>query len=194
MLIPRIGTAPMTEVPAKSSAAIQWIRQFSMPEDRLAQLAARDCEARELLQFARVPYATEVDGQWVMGDLRFDREQALGFTEIALDGKSGCRFSAPWVPPREALLARSGRLRLQPGRFGGVLTGLVSSGRFFSPFRSNRNAPADQRQPAVAEVDHLCGHWRAHPRFCRVGCLRHRRPEPRARELRGQGQRREDRA
>jgi inner membrane protein len=100
------GTAPMTEVPAKSSTAIQWIRQFSMPEGRLATLAAQDCEARELLQFARVPYATEVDGQWVMGDLRFDREKDLGFAEVALGGKSGCRFSVPWVPPRQALLAR----------------------------------------------------------------------------------------
>jgi inner membrane protein len=106
MLIPRTGTAPMTEVPARSSAAIQWIRQFSMPEDRLAQLAARDCEARELLQFARAPYATEVDGRWVMGDLRFDREKDLGFTEIELRGRSPCRFSTPWVPPRQALLGR----------------------------------------------------------------------------------------
>lgn len=104
---PRDGTAPMTAVPAQSSAAIRWIGQFSMPEDRLARLAAKDCEARELLQFARAPFATEVDGVWVTGDLRFDRERALGFTELALTGRSGCRFRAPWVPPRAALLEPS---------------------------------------------------------------------------------------
>ncbi|MEJ0037631.1 MAG: metal-dependent hydrolase [Gammaproteobacteria bacterium] len=111
ILIPRAGTAPTTAVAAQSSPAIQWIRQFSMPQDRLALLAARDCEARELLQFARVPFATEVAGQWVIGDLRFDRERALGMSEIALDGQtpSRCRFSAPWVPPRAALLGAPGR-------------------------------------------------------------------------------------
>jgi inner membrane protein len=105
-LISRVGTAPMTAVAVPSSAAIQWIRQFSMPEDRLAMLAASDCEVRELLQFARVPYATQVAGQWVVGDLRFDRETGLGMSEISLDSRmpARCRFNAPWVPPRAALL------------------------------------------------------------------------------------------
>lgn len=116
-LVPRFsGTAPMTPVPAKSSAGIHWLLQFSMPEGRLAQLAARDCEARELLQFARVPFAADVDGQTVLGDLRFDREKDLGFAEIALDGKPACRFSVPWVPPRRALLGRPADI---PSNLGG---------------------------------------------------------------------------
>ena len=106
MLIPRIGTAPTSAVAAPSSPAIQWIRKFSMPADRLASLATQDCEARELLQFARAPFATQVDGRWVLGDLRFDRERALGMAEVALDAgnPSRCRYSVPWVPPRAALL------------------------------------------------------------------------------------------
>jgi hypothetical protein len=40
----------------------------------------------------------------VLGDLRFDREKALGMSEIALGGQSGCRFRAPWVPPRADVL------------------------------------------------------------------------------------------
>lgn len=116
-LIPQFsGTAPMTRVPAKSSAAIHWLSQFSMPEDRLATLAAGDCQARELLQFARVPYATEVDGLWVMGDLRFDREKDLGFAEIELRSRSQCRFSVPWVAPRAALLGRPADI---PSNLGG---------------------------------------------------------------------------
>jgi hypothetical protein len=104
MLSARTGTAPMTAVPAQSSTTIQWIRQFAMPEDRLAMLAAEDCEARETLQFARAPFATQLDGQWVIGDLRYDRDRALGFSEIALGGRPGCRFHVPWVPPRASLL------------------------------------------------------------------------------------------
>ena len=109
-LIPRIGTAPTKNVEAPYSAAVYWLSQFSMPVDRLAVLAAQDCEARELLQFARAPFATQVDGQWVVGDLRFDRERALGMAEIALDSRapSRCRYSAPWVPPRAALLDAHG--------------------------------------------------------------------------------------
>jgi inner membrane protein len=108
VLIPRNGTAPMTDVPARSSTAIHWIQQFSMPANRLASLAAQDCEVRELLQFARAPFAAQVGGRWVVGDLRFDREQPLGMSEIALgEAPSACRFNVPWVPPRAALLELS---------------------------------------------------------------------------------------
>jgi inner membrane protein len=99
-------TAPMTEVPAPASPAVRWLGQFSMPEDRLASLVARDCEASELMQFVRAPFAAEVDGRWVLGDLRFDRERALGLAEIELDvgAHSPCRYHEPWVPPRAVLL------------------------------------------------------------------------------------------
>jgi inner membrane protein len=110
MLSPPAGTLPMTPTSVPATSALHWVRQFSMPAERLATLAANDCEARELLQFARVPYATEVEGQWVIGDLRFDRERALGMAELALDGRnpSRCRIHVPWVPPRAALIDNLG--------------------------------------------------------------------------------------
>ncbi len=82
-----------------------------MPVDRLASLVAGNCEAFELMQFVRAPFATELDGQWVIGDLRFDRERALGMAEIGLAAQPAnrCRYSVPWVPPRAALLERSQR-------------------------------------------------------------------------------------
>jgi inner membrane protein len=100
------GTAPMVRVPVPPSREVEWLGQFSMPIDRLSSLAADNCEAYELLQFARVPYALEVDRRWVIGDLRFDREVALGMSEIALTdpAPARCRYDAPWVPPRDALL------------------------------------------------------------------------------------------
>jgi hypothetical protein len=107
-LTPRVGrTAPTYEVAAPSSEEVVWLNQFSMPADRLASLAAQDCRARELLQFARAPFAAEVDGKWVVGDLRFDNERGLGMSELALDRRgvpTQCRYSVPWVPPRAALL------------------------------------------------------------------------------------------
>ncbi len=100
------GTAPITAVSAPDSADVQWLGQFSMPVDRLASLAASNCEAYELLQFARAPYATEADRRWIIGDLRFDREAALGMSEIELSDPppARCRYDSPWVPPRQALL------------------------------------------------------------------------------------------
>ncbi len=77
-------TAPMMPVTAPSSAEVKWLGQFSMPVNRLASLAAGNCEALELLQFARAPYATQADRRWIIGDLRFDREVALGMSEIEL--------------------------------------------------------------------------------------------------------------
>ena len=101
------STAPMTDVLAPASPAVRWLGQFSMPVDRLASLVAQDCEAFELMQFARAPFAAEVDGRWVIGDLRFDREAGLGLAEIELNpaAHSPCRHHAPWVPPRAELLS-----------------------------------------------------------------------------------------
>ena len=100
------STAPMTEVQAPENPVVRWLGQFSMPENRLASLVAQNCEAFELMQFVRAPFAAEVDGRWVIGDLRFDREVSLGMSEIAVGdpAHSQCRHHVPWVPPRAALL------------------------------------------------------------------------------------------
>lgn len=100
------STAPITPVSAPSSAEVEWLGQFSMPIDRLATLAAGNCEALELLQFARAPYAKQAERRWILGDLRFDREVPLGMSEIELRDPppAQCRYDTPWIPPREALL------------------------------------------------------------------------------------------
>jgi inner membrane protein len=102
------STAPMTPVRSPSSAEVEWLNQFSMPMDRLAALSAHNCEALELLQFARAPYVTRIELRWVIGDLRFDREAALSMSEIELRDPPPrrCRYDTPWIPPREALLNR----------------------------------------------------------------------------------------
>jgi inner membrane protein len=93
-----------------------WFGEFSMPVGRLASLAKRDCVAYELLQFARAPFATEVERHWIVGDLRFDREPGLGMAEIRLADvvlgeapgdapTTRCGYSVPWIPPRASLLS-----------------------------------------------------------------------------------------
>jgi inner membrane protein len=105
-LQPRSTTAVMTPVVARSSGSIAWLGELTIPANRLALLARQYCGARELLQFARAPYAVKIEDRWIMGDLRFDREMALGMSEIALIGPSyvECHYDVPWIPPRNSLL------------------------------------------------------------------------------------------
>jgi hypothetical protein len=46
-----------------------------------------------------------IDGQTVIGDLRYDREVELSFAELELSGAHPCpQFVPPWIPPRSDLL------------------------------------------------------------------------------------------
>lgn len=99
-------TAPMTPVQAPSSSDVSWRGEFAMELKDLARIIAGNCEASQLMQFARVPFAVEREQRQVLGDLRYDREPDLGFAEIELSDPppTRCRSSAPWIPPREAML------------------------------------------------------------------------------------------
>jgi inner membrane protein len=99
-------TAPMTTVAAAELPGMHWLGEFSMPRRQLADLVAGHCEAQELMQFVRAPFATEYRQAWVLGDLRFDQERGLGMSEIELraPGREDCSYHVPWVPPRANLL------------------------------------------------------------------------------------------
>ena len=99
------GLAPTRPVDAPARPALRWAGESSMPRTRLAQLAGSDCAARELLQFARAPFAVARQDGWVLGDLRFDRTGA-GFATVMLPASldTPCSHDAPWVPPRADLL------------------------------------------------------------------------------------------
>ena len=100
-------TAPLHAVSAPDSTQIRWLGEFSMARQHLATLARSYCEAAQLLQFARAPFAIRADRGWVIGDLRFDREPQLGMSELAVGGDPDprhCRSSVPWIPPRADLL------------------------------------------------------------------------------------------
>jgi inner membrane protein len=99
-------TAPLQAVAVPDSPELQWHGELTMPRATLAQLFHERCEARALLQFARIPWFAIRDSGIVLGDLRYDREAAPGFAEITLDAvQPTCpRWGAPWVPPRADLL------------------------------------------------------------------------------------------
>jgi inner membrane protein len=108
-------TAPLQEVNVASSAGIRWLDAFSMSRSHLASIVNDSCEAFELMQFARAPFLAEEAHRRVLGDLRFDGEQGLGFAEIELSDPppARCRFHVPWIPPRLALLKGPARSYIQ---------------------------------------------------------------------------------
>jgi hypothetical protein len=57
------------------------------------------------MRFVRAPWLSRIDGAWVLGDLRYDREPGLSFAELAIDRPDErCPGHVPnWVPPRNDL-------------------------------------------------------------------------------------------
>ncbi len=108
-------TAPLVPVPTDSSEEIKWYGQISTPIDRLATLAASNCEAAAALRFIRMPWLANVNGELVLGDLRYDREEELGFAEIVIDAQPSCPSFVPnWAEPRYELLGQGAIYAEQP--------------------------------------------------------------------------------
>ncbi|MBM0103882.1 metal-dependent hydrolase [Steroidobacter sp. S1-65] len=98
-------TAPLVPVPSDNTEQVKWYGQISTPLARLATLAATNCEAAAALRFIRMPWLANVKDGLVLGDLRYDREEELGFAEIALGEPPVCPSFVPkWVEPRRDLL------------------------------------------------------------------------------------------
>jgi inner membrane protein len=95
-------------VPVAAASGIQWRRQFTLPTDRIAQIAVTQCRARAFMQFARVPMATAAGPDWWLGDLRFGGGRGRGFSQLRLTlPPQPCDFApVPWLPPRPELLAQ----------------------------------------------------------------------------------------
>lgn len=100
-----LTTAPLVPVRAAATDGLRWHGEVLTPRHRLVELDATDCRAAAALRFMRAPWLASVEGQTILGDLRYDREPALGFAEIDLDERSGCPIRTPdWLPPRKDLL------------------------------------------------------------------------------------------
>jgi inner membrane protein len=102
-------TAPITALDVRESAALRWTGRYTTPVRELAQLDRESCFAAVFFRYARVPYWTELEGQTIVGDLRYDRAPQVEFAEFALPplAEPCPRWVPDWTPPREELLRRS---------------------------------------------------------------------------------------
>lgn len=100
------STAPLERVRAMDTAEVHWYGEIATGLDQLRSRVRTDCEAAAAMRFIRVPWMTTIGNATVLGDLRYDREKALGFAEIELhDPPVACaRRVPPWQPPRAELL------------------------------------------------------------------------------------------
>jgi inner membrane protein len=100
------SSAPLAPVHGADTAELHWYGEISTDLDRLRNLVATDCEAAAAMRFIRVPWLATVGADTVLGDLRYDREKALGFAEVALHVPPvDCPRRVPdWRPPRADLL------------------------------------------------------------------------------------------
>jgi inner membrane protein len=93
-------TAPLAQSADSGDAHWKWFGELPMRFDVLAQLSATRCEAAAFMRFARAPWAAPVENRWILGDLRYDREPELGFSEIELTADVRCPMhTPPWVTP-----------------------------------------------------------------------------------------------
>jgi inner membrane protein len=98
-------TASVTAVADAGASYWKWYGELVIPRDRLRTLAAARCEVAAFMRFSRVPWAEQIGGRWVLGDLRYDREPEYGFSEFELSSAPRCPAHVPdWIEPRQALL------------------------------------------------------------------------------------------
>lgn len=102
------GTATLTATNAPNVKGIQWEGELANSLETWRHLSQSHCHAAAYLKFARVPFVLELDPDWIFGDLRFDRQRGLGFSEIQVP-KDPIRCPSlipPWEPPRQELMAQ----------------------------------------------------------------------------------------
>lgn len=99
-------TAPLQRSTTESTPQIQWHGEVRSDSKRLAGIWREDCRVSAFMRFARAPWFAAVEDNLVIGDLRYDRERALGFAELELEHSSQlCPKLVPeWVPPRKDIL------------------------------------------------------------------------------------------
>jgi hypothetical protein len=101
-------TASVRALERSQRGGVRWINEYRAPLTFLRARAHDDCRFRALLQFARLPYYS-LRAPHVAGDLRYDRQAGLDFSDVPLLGEPetdrACpRFLPSWVPPRAELL------------------------------------------------------------------------------------------
>lgn len=98
-------TAPVNPVPRTERGGVRFLTEYEARVSDLSRLRGQDCRFRALLRFARLPYVAA--GARVAGDLRYDRDPGLDFSDVPLPASPSSgpcpRFVPGWSEPRAEL-------------------------------------------------------------------------------------------
>lgn len=98
-------SAPVSLVSRAKHGGVRFINEYQVGVATLSELRRDDCRFRALLHFARVPYVTIPSR--MAGDLRYDRQPGLDFSDVELPpplSAARCpRFVPSWTEPRGEL-------------------------------------------------------------------------------------------
>jgi inner membrane protein len=100
-------TAPYAPPAVEGTPHVAWRGRYTAPLSRLRSLYRDNCQAAALLRFLRAPYWLEEDDQTaIFGDLRYDRNPGLDFSDVRIElVPKTCPNAVPsWTPPRHDLL------------------------------------------------------------------------------------------
>lgn len=91
------SVAPTTAIHGEFRIAISELRALM-----------ENCEFQAFTLFTRMPFLGQLAGKRVFGDLRFDSEPGLGFSEFEWNSDANCKGLSlpPWVAPREDVFLR----------------------------------------------------------------------------------------
>ncbi|NUP10850.1 MAG: metal-dependent hydrolase [Polyangiaceae bacterium] len=100
-------TAPRLPPEAPADPGTRPLGTFRGSVAELRELARR-CDVGAALRFMRAPFWVERNGQLIVGDARFDRDEEIDFAEVVMPPDSAgvtCpRNVPPWTPPRRDIL------------------------------------------------------------------------------------------
>ncbi len=101
-------TAPLQNVAVEDTRDLKWHGEVRSEIDTLLGMWRENCRVEALMRFVRAPWLARIEDDLVIGDLRYDREEGLGFAELAVesDAEPCPRLVPPWVPPRDDLRER----------------------------------------------------------------------------------------
>ncbi len=113
-------TVAHTPIERSDTGTLHFLEEMRTPIARLRELDAEGRDAAALFRFARAPYVLDREGEaTIAGDIRFDREAALGFGEIELRDEPLEGWVPAWEPPRIDVLDPT---RAPPARAHGIVT------------------------------------------------------------------------
>jgi len=99
---PEHTTAVRVPIERISTESVRFFDETRTPLATLRDWAAQSEDTAALLRWSRAPYLLVRDGEpTIAGDVRFDREAALGFSELEVhQGEPLGGWVPAWVPPR----------------------------------------------------------------------------------------------